>query len=284
MQAQSAAAACARDVLETLGISGAPLCPLAIAATESPQLVAIGDDFEDAFDGQLEYHSDQDRFLLFYNTKYDDGAPPGVHHPRTRFSIAHELGHYFLEHHHSYLRSGGRSHGSRSEFLANELVEREADSFAAALLMPEALMAPRVNSGELSPALLRELSDTFGTSLISTAIRAVRLSHFPCALIGIRGGALGWQFQSDCLVEYGCYPRPRSSPIPESAIRQWGLFSSQAEVKPAIDTPLTSWFRTYDDRRTEVEATEYYLPVGSMDTLVVLLVMDEADFLELDED
>ncbi len=51
-------------------------------------------DYRSKFDGQIEYHRANNRFLLFYNTKYDD-PQTGEHHPRTRFSFGHELGHYF---------------------------------------------------------------------------------------------------------------------------------------------------------------------------------------------
>ncbi len=97
----------------------------------------------------MEYHRSRNRFLLLYNTKYDAYLLPGQHHPRTRFSIAHELGHYFLEPHRAYLRRTGKSHPSKGEFLSDRTIEMEADAFAAGLLMPSALLPygdPRLRS------------------------------------------------------------------------------------------------------------------------------------------
>lgn len=56
---------------------------------------------------------------------------------RRNFTIAHELGHYALEHH---LHSGSlfcSSDGIMEEGSATQVIEREANYFATCLLMPE---------------------------------------------------------------------------------------------------------------------------------------------------
>jgi hypothetical protein len=93
-------------LIARLGLS-APIDLFKVARSEKRFLRAGGRDFGEAFDGKLKYRRDRNIFLLFFNTKYDSGLPPGCHHPRTRFSIAHELGHYFIEPHHQHLRYGG---------------------------------------------------------------------------------------------------------------------------------------------------------------------------------
>ena len=66
--------------------------------------------------------------------------PDGRHHPRTRFSICHELGHYFIERHHDDLVNGEPPHGSSGEFKNGVAEgEREADAFASSLLLPTPL-------------------------------------------------------------------------------------------------------------------------------------------------
>lgn len=84
----------AEELLAVTGNLELPVDPKKLADSEAPVLVLIGDDFRNRFDGQLEYHAAKNRFLLFYNTKYDAALPAGTHHPRTRFSIGHELGHW----------------------------------------------------------------------------------------------------------------------------------------------------------------------------------------------
>ena len=54
-----------------------------------------------------------------------------------RFSISHELGHYFLEGHPEHLfSSGAQLHSSMAGFASVDPFEREADYFASGLLMP----------------------------------------------------------------------------------------------------------------------------------------------------
>lgn len=194
----------ARQVAEELTATLAadePIDPFAIAHGEKQMLRVVCGDFRMRFDGQLEFHVAQRRFLMFVNTKYDAGCPPGEHHPRTRFSAAHELGHFFIEHHRACLLKGAPPHPSRSERWDNNvMMEREAGSFAAALLMPERLMRPLVNEIELTASTVADVAYRFQTSRVSTAIRAVQLSDFPVAVAGIRDGAVRWSFQAECLV------------------------------------------------------------------------------------
>lgn len=172
-------------VVDKLGLT-APIDPLAIIRSEMPLLRAGGRDFGKRFDGKLEYNRKKNCFLLFFNTKYD--STPGNHHPRTRFSIAHELGHYFLDKHHTYLMRSQKSHPSKGEFHSDNLVEKEADSFAASILLPTRLARPIINKHELSVDRIIQIADHFNASFVSTTFRCVALSDFPCAVAGIRGG------------------------------------------------------------------------------------------------
>jgi hypothetical protein len=265
-----------------------PIDPLKIALEEKDNLAVIGDDFRNSFDGQLEFHPRQQKFLLFYNAKYDKGLPADEHHPRTRFSIAHELGHYYIERHNEFLRHGGRKHGSRGEFSNNYQIEREADTFAASLLMPSKLMAPLVNKGELSLAKIELWANKFKTSQVSCAIRAVSLSHFPTAVVAIRDGKIAWVSRSDTLVEAGFYPPSRGAFSSPTALEQWSLFQSGAARSCTKPVYARHWFRTFE--RTDlprVSVTEHFLPVSIMKTLVVLLTIpqDELDAIDgADED
>ena len=275
--------------VEVLGVpktASPPVDPLAIAKGERPFLHVAGGDFRNRFDGQLEYHRSKNRFLLFYNTKYDVRLPPGEHHPRTRFSIAHELGHYFLEAHRAYLRRTGKSHPSRGEFLSDRTIEMEADAFAGGLLMPSALLGPLANKGDLTFSQIEAWANTFKTSVTSTARRSIELSDFPCALIGVREGRVAFTFHSGALIEGGCYPRPRGSDLPRAARPKWQAFLDGRVSGETGSALARDWCRTYDcDRASEAPVDEYYYGVPSMQTLLVLLTVAEDDlFPDTDDD
>jgi hypothetical protein len=274
----------AEGIVSQLGFDTAPIEPARIAASEGPLLIVRSGDYRGRFDGQLEYHRGKNRFLLFYNTKHDDPLS-GAHHPRTRFSFAHELGHYFIERHRAYLMKGGPSHGSESEFFSDVTIEREADSFAAGLLMPKRLLRSVVNSGELSFQRVKAIAETFKTSLVSTMIRSVGLSDFPCAVVGIRDASIAWSFLSPPLKEAGCYPLQSKSSLPSSGRRLWDKLVTVPKPRYECDGILSEWFRTYDkDHLSELFVHVEARWVASMGTFLVLLTADEKDLATAEED
>lgn len=269
-------------IVERLRLTS-PIDPLAIVQSETPLLRTGGRDFGNRYDGKLEYILEKNRFLLFFNTKYDVGMLPGQHHPRTRFSICHELGHYFLDRHRAYLLRRAKPHPSRGEFRADLLIEREADTFAASLLLPTRLAKPLINAEELSVARLQDISNHFDASLVSTTFRSVRLSDFPCAVAGIRGGTVAWMFPSDSLIDAGIYPN--KGLLPGNAHEAWSDFETGVPCESEGEGFVRDWFRTYDrDELDGVYVTEEYIPVPSMKTLLVLLTLDECDVFQDDDD
>lgn len=263
----------------------APVDPFEVIRFEHRLLVAGGRDFGDRYDGKLKYNKEKKRFLLFYNTKYDRWQEPGTNHPRTRFSICHELGHYFIDSHHKYLLRGGKPHPSSSEFKTPAQMEREADAFASSLLLPTHLADPLLNNGELTIKTLDKVSSDFGASLVCTTIRGVRLSDLPCAVAGIRDGRIAWMFPSKPLIAAKCYPGKKDLESP-AAMARWTAFSAGDDDRREEDGLLRHWFQTFDreDDLFEVEVTQAFLPVRIMDTLVVLLTMDEDAVLDVDGD
>lgn len=262
-----------------------PIDPLKVAFTEAPLLKAGGRDFGNRFDGKLKYNREKNRFLLFYNSKYDTGLPLGQHHPRTRFSIAHELGHYFIEPHHQYLRHGGLSHASSSEFISDVQMEREADAFAASLLLPTPIIKPIVNQGDLTFERLDEVAATFETSLVSTTIRCVRLSDFPCAVAGIRGGRIAWMFPSDSLLDDGCFPGKRDIESPTGKER-WEAFRIGVNNRLTVSGKARHWFQMFGraNELHDLNVAEHYLPARIMGTLIVLLTLDEEEVSPAEEE
>jgi hypothetical protein len=260
-----------------------PIDPLKVAKTEKRLLRTGGSDLGSRYDGKLEYVRSKGLFLLFYNTKYDAAMPDGEHHPRTRFSISHELGHFFIDHHHQSLRSGASPHRSAGEFRSKHQIEREADAFAASLLMPTQFAKPIINEGELSMDRIEGIANHFGVSMVSASIRSVRLSDFPCALAGIRDGEVAWMFASDALVECGIYPNRGF--LPKNAQQAWEDLQGGDADRSDGEGQVSDWFRTFGkDELDGIWVGEEYHPVPVMGTLLALLTVDEADLASEDED
>lgn len=282
---QDRAADEAELIVRLSGQCTAPIEPMKIAAREKDQLTVISGPFKKQFDGQLEFHPKKRRFLMFYNDKYDRAARVGPgQHPRTRFTISHELGHFFLERHNAYLRNGGRKHGSRGEFSSDYVVEKEADAFAAGMLMPRFLMEPRVNEADLSGDRIEDLARHFQTSLVSTSIRAVSLCHFPCAMVAIRNGVVAWVSRADSLIEAKIYPPSRGAFTSPSAQAQWENFRLGAAERTTATIYAKHWFKVYDRADLGMlSVTEHFVPVPIMDTLIVLLTIPEDELAHVSD-
>lgn len=90
-----------------------------------------------------------------------------------RFSVSHELGHYFLDGHVDHVLGPNGIHESRAEHMSADHFEREADRFAAALLMPFAPFTSAALTVGDGLCGIEELASLCRTSLTATAIRYV---------------------------------------------------------------------------------------------------------------
>ena len=139
--------------------------------------VSFGD-YGEAFDGMLEHRAG--RFHIFCNQQRV-GAPGA---PRARFTLAHELGHYYIDGHRSALESGhAPPHLSRCDHESALLAEQQADHFAANLLMPAARFSIKARAAPRGLAGILTLAAEFGVSLTSAAIRCAEADAHPCAVV-----------------------------------------------------------------------------------------------------
>ncbi len=86
------------------------------------------------------------------------------------FTVAHELGHYFIADHPMAVLSNG-NHYSRSGYISKDRYEREADAFAAELLMPWSLVSPLISKATPGFEGIKLLSESCESSLVAAAIR-----------------------------------------------------------------------------------------------------------------
>src|SRR5690606_29447778 len=100
-----------------------------------------------------------------------------------------------------------------------------------------------INQGELSGDRIEKIARHFGVSMVSAAIRSVRLSDFPCALAGIRDGQVAWMFVSDALMEAGIYPNRGF--LPENAQHPWDDMQAGCPDRTKSEGQVADWFRTF---------------------------------------
>lgn len=115
-----------------------------------------------------------------------------------RFSVAHELGHYFLPDHPDEIRKAGGQHFSRAGFTeGTSSIELEADHFAAGLLMPGGLVRAHLDENQVGLEGICRLAEDARVSLTAAAIRAAECAGFALCIIVSCGAEVRYAFPSD---------------------------------------------------------------------------------------
>ena len=143
-------------------------------------------DYGDAFDGLLEHRCAA--FHIYCNTAR--GQP--CNSPRARFTIAHELGHLFIDEHRNALLAGKPPHFSFTEHPSDNPVEVEANLFSANLLMPTKEFRKALTEVRLGLGGIIDAASTFGVSIQSSALRFTSQSRTPCAIVMFRESGKAW--------------------------------------------------------------------------------------------
>lgn len=141
----------------------------------------------------------------------------GIRNPqRVRFAVAHELGHLDMHADSNSLSICTSSEIDETEKPKAKLgkIESEANSFAASLLMPARLVAPKCRGESPSFELIENLSQEFDTSLTSTAIRYMHFCPEPCAIVYSENGVIRWFRGSDDFRRQKFFVMPRE-PVDE---------------------------------------------------------------------
>lgn len=163
------------DVLESHNVSTMPVDLLGIAGNENRIRLELLPRTNSRF-GRIEYYPRPGYFAIFCSdtVAYD---------PVARFSLGHELGHYFLDEHRKHLFTG-EFHCSKSGFICESGTEREADEFSARLMIPPLYLKQFIaKKPKLALNDLKTVANECQTSLTCAAFRYVECDIEPCAII-----------------------------------------------------------------------------------------------------
>jgi Zn-dependent peptidase ImmA (M78 family) len=270
---QDRAAAAAERVIREHGVTAVPVQPVAIATelgievVEKPasnggvsgMLIRVGEQFCIAYAAHIKSHGFR------------------------RFSIAHELGHYFLEGHIDAIFTQDSIHESRAGFLSSMEYELEADHFAARLLMPNALFSAALQKAGDGLTAVENLASTCETSLPATAIRYTECTREPVAVILSTGNSIDFCFMSYALRETdGIDWIRKKQPLPLNSVTR-KLNGDIERVRRADkilgESPFQDWF----GGNLRIAVTEEAIGLGSYGkTLTVLHGIELPE--EVDED
>jgi hypothetical protein len=237
----TASAQLAEKVLRTFNLWRLPVRPLEIAAQEG--IVVHSGFFGEGFDARIEYYRSLQGFCIYH-------AEPGGWRTegRARFSLAHELGHFYLPAHRERLLKG-KVHNSESDFRSRHPAELEADEFAADLLMPMELFQAQLGSfrsGFCTLDDLATLAERLGTSLTSTARRYCEADHEPCTIFFSTSGLMHWGRASQDMQLLGMYFCETNNPPPAGSktAQLWShILAGEQTEKIEGRVPAEVWFK-----------------------------------------
>ena len=202
------------------------------------------------------------------------------------FSVAHELGHYFLPGHVDAVFADGDVHESRAGFASGNQYEMEADHFAATFLMPRGLFIKAMCSAGDGLEAIEKLAAQCCTSLTATAIRYTQCTRDPVAIVISAGDRINYCFMSDALKEVrGLNWIRKDEPLPKTtatyAFNQVATRVLSADRDDDI-SDICDWFG--GDRSMSI--TEQLIGLGNYGkTLTVLTALNiEEQIQEIEED
>lgn len=209
-------------LVQELGITSLDVNPITIAAKHDIVVEAKPDAREGVSGMLLRYGN---AFGIMYATHVQSEG-------FRRFSIAHELGHYFLDGHPEKVLKDG-VHSSYAGFVTNDPYELEADNFAAGLLMPSQLVRPILRRRDPGFSVVESLAETCKTSLTATAIRYAELTDDAVAVIVSTGQTIDYCCLSDTIKTLRPTWLRKGSPVPQGTATS--RFNSQAQKIAAAE-------------------------------------------------
>ena len=202
-----------------------------------------------------------------------------------RFSIAHELGHYFIDGHLDQIPFDGNTHSSWAGFVSSAVHEREADYFAAGLLMPTTPVRRIIDGTPAGLCSVEAVQREAEASLTAAAIRYVALADNATAVVVSRNGSVDYCFMSDTMKSLKELTWLRKGmPIPPDTLTESILDQSEEEQLQARsegEVDIATWF----EGRRSVTAWEEVIGLGGYGrVLTILTCPDLVDEVYMEED
>ena len=259
------AAQAAEQIIKGLGIASLPIDPFAVARDRKIEVVAKP--ARDAgVSGMLIRVGNE--FAIAYSTHIDN-------EPFQRFSVSHELGHYFLPGHVDAVMDERGIHESRAGFASNDRYEIEADRFAAGFLMPRHLFFPALQKSGQGLAAVERLATLCETSLHATAIRYTQCARDPVAIVLSVGNRIVHCFISESLKALGGIDWIRKREAVPRNTPTFAFNQDDENVRRAVRIEDTSNLQDWFGGHRSIEVSEDVIGLGRYGkTLTVLYDID----------
>lgn len=189
-----------------------------------------------------------------------------VRETRQRFTLAHEIGHYLLPDQQDICQPCGKAQiESWDETLVKP--ERDANQFAAEILMPRSIIQPFLNE---SPRFshIEQISQECETSLTASAYRLCELSSFRVAMVWSEAFRVRWYKPSEEFVRW----------VRKGSVRQDSYAFDAFEGRPVPtafeSVPASAWLFE-NGLKPDARILEHSVPMPSYNGVLTLLLIPE---------
>jgi hypothetical protein len=188
--------------------------------------------------------------------------------PRTRFAIAHEIGHWELH-------KTSQAFVCTSETLRDyktDPMEAEANFFASELLMPAAMVRPIIKANEPSLRTAKLISDEFAVSLTAASIKVFMETQHECVLVMSKDGFTSWWMSGSD--RYGIWLQSKQRVSPHS-IAYYVAAEPRGDSAPEL-VPTDAWF-LHLDAPEKVEVSEESVALGGTGFILSMLTISNTE-------
>ncbi|MGH8758722.1 MAG: ImmA/IrrE family metallo-endopeptidase [Burkholderiales bacterium] len=251
----------AERLIKGFGINALPVDPFAIARDREITVMAKSA-CDAGVSGMLLRVGNE--FAIAYATHIDN-------EPFQRFSVSHELGHYFLPGHVDAVLDANGMHESRAGFASNNRYEIEADRFAAGFLMPRHLFFPALERAGQGLAAIEALAGLSKASLHATAIRYTQCTRDPVAIVVSVGNRIDHCFMSEALKAVNGIDWIRKREAVPHSTPTFAFNQDATNVQRAVRIEETSNLQDWFGGRRSIEIREDVIGLGSYGKTVTVL-------------
>lgn len=217
-------------------------------------------------DGILARHPQKNEWAIFYNQDI-------THNGRTNFTLAHELGHYFV---HRNQTSTSRFECGESDMLDGDEdfpnIEAEANIFAANLLMPSHDFRTQVDGESFSFDLMQHCACRYDVSLTAAVLKWLDFAKRGAIAILSEDGFMHWSKSNNRAFRSGKYYATRKEciEIPSGSLALEARNTSHA--RNGVQHKAGIWFPNTAVTEFSIYSTEHER------TLTVLILEDSCDY------
>jgi Zn-dependent peptidase ImmA (M78 family) len=207
-----------------------------VAICREEEITICLDDYGPYFDGMLVW--DAGRFSIHLNTAKGNT----LESTRRRFSLSHELGHFYITAHRVGIKSGLLpTHPSSVHLVHSERMESEADFFASCLLMPYGRLRSFTARRKFSLDIIKEISKEFAVSLTAAAIRFADVGTHGIMVVFSENGIVKWITKSSDFIKLRVKCKA-GSPVPPTSVVGESFLKRNARYTGVEKMDLEDWF------------------------------------------